>query len=135
MLRTKPEDSSENRTLALSFNPHTLAAQISVNGRDHAFHLSHCIDENEERVPRSQTPMVLAACLPSSYVSIITAEDLEVRVVLDFALIHGWSLFEVFGKMEDTAENRKVRIDMDRWTCSTRHHNDDDSLSLSLSSI
>ena len=121
---TKPEDESDNRTLALHVDPDTLLGTIHANDNEHhTFHISHCIDENEERVPHNQISHVLKAGIPSSYVSIITSQDLEVRVVLDFALdppphYHSgcWGLFEIFGKLEDTPMNRTVSIDTDRWT-------------------
>ena len=38
----------------------------------------------------------------------------EIRVLLDVPIIHGWSLFEVFGRALD--KNANHSIDIDRWT-------------------
>ena len=114
MLKTRPEDDSVNRTLKLEIDPDTLLGTVHAAGCVCAFKITACSDENDELVPEDCLSQRLSAVVNASFVSIVTMDKDEIRVLLDVPIIHGWGLFEVFGRALD--KNANHSLDMDRWT-------------------
>jgi hypothetical protein len=117
-MRTRVENVSRNRSLGLQqVNTVKLTAVAHTDGgMVYPFRITCCLDEHENIVPTSDLPSILHKHIPVSFVSIMTIEDDEVRVVLDIPLCDGhWGLFEVFGRMADGGH----RVDTDRWCPSS----------------
>ena len=114
MLKTRPEDDSVNRTLKLEIDPDTLLGTVHAADCVCAFKITACSDENDELVPEDCLSQRLSAVVNASFVSIVTMDKDEIRVLLDVPIIHGWGLFEVFGRALD--KNANHSLDIDAWT-------------------
>jgi hypothetical protein len=108
MLKTRPEDDSVNRTLKLEIDPDTLLGTVHAADCVCAFKITACSDENDELVPEDCLSQRLSAVVNASFVSIVTMDKDAIRVLLDVPIIHGWSLFEVFGRALDKNANHSI---------------------------
>jgi hypothetical protein len=112
MLRTRPEDSSSNQSLWLEIDEKALTGTIGTNGSKCRFHITFCRDEEEEIVPTATLGDLLARIIPSFFISIVTINKDEVRIVQDMPLSGAWTLFEVFRL---TCDQNDYSVDTDRW--------------------
>ena len=112
LVRTKNENDSCNRTLWVEIDTATLYGTAGTNGMKCQFRVTCCSDENEDLLPTASIGDRLSLDLEKCFVSIMTIQKDEIRIVLDIPVNGEWCLFEIYGR---TCDYNDYDIDTDRW--------------------